>query len=50
MDTFNRLVTRVRTMIAYEISVREIHSTLISEGCDEGQAYLLYKAAQVLAF
>lgn len=48
MNTEN-LIRRVAQMIAFGVSVEEIRETLIASGCDEGQAFLVYAAARIVA-
>ena len=42
------LIARVANMIAYKAPVSEIRRALLAAGCDEGRAYLIYKAGQIL--
>jgi hypothetical protein len=41
------LIRRTFNMLSFNVSIEDIHNNLISEGLNEYQAFLTYKAAMI---
>lgn len=46
MNNFEIILGRIANMMAYELSLSEIHDRLVAEGVDEQTIFFAYKAAQ----
>jgi hypothetical protein len=47
MEHFEQNVNAIRTMIAYDLPLNEIHDKMISRGMSEDEFFLVYQAAIV---
>lgn len=47
MENFEKLVARVENMLGYEMSKKEIHDQLASEGVSEDLIFFAFHAANV---
>lgn len=43
-----RIIARIRQLIAFGLSVQEIHDTVVCADCDEGMFYLCFRAAETM--
>ena len=43
-----RIIARIRQLLAYNLSVNEVHDLVVGGDCDESMFYLCFVAAQIL--